>query len=316
MIRLFKNSRAISFILIPIFILSYYILNEFFKLYTIQTYIDLGGWGRLTNFSYSSLVLAGCFVFMNAMYINYIFNKNEFLDKNYYIPGLVYTIYMSFFHSFFSLDGLLIAHTFIIALIHQIYLLHQNTDARKTVFNAGILGGLAACFHPPLIVIFPIICFMIWVIRPFVLREFFLTLTGFIVPIIYAFLFKIYHGYQIELKLLDQYVNYKQNQIDFLVTAIIFVLLFLISLSSLRLRMLKSSIRIKKLIRIQWMLIVIALAIGLLDIILYQQFERFSFILIPLAFFATFSFWSQTFETLAKILFYLSFLYSFVKFFI
>ncbi len=315
MINLFKSSRLASFILIPLLVLLFNFLNFISHKYLFQETIDIGMWGKVSYLPYANIA-AGILLVIHAFLLNFIFNKNEFLDRNYFIPGMVYTVYMSFFHSFYVLDGLLLAHTFCLLAIQQLYILHQNTDARKTVYNIGFLVGAAASFHPPLLLSLPFFMIMTLVIRPFVLREFFLLIFGYATPLVYAFSFQIYYGYQLDLKLVHPFVNHEQKQLDFLITSIIFTILTMLSFWALRLRMTKSSIRIKKLIRIQWFFIALALGIGFTDLFMYNQIERFSLLLIPVAFFASFTFWNQLLEPIAKVIFYLSFIYSILKFFL
>jgi hypothetical protein len=117
------------------------------------------------------------------------------------------------------------------------------------------------------------------------------------------------------LKILEQTTNYFKKQTDFLVTAVLFTLLFLLSLVSISGKMQKSSIRLKKLVRILWWLVGVGILYGLVDFIFFRQIERFSFLMIPLSFFLSFSFSNKTFGILAMVLFYLTLGYSFINFF-
>jgi hypothetical protein len=98
--------------------------------------------------------------------------------------------------------------------------------------------------------------------------------------------------------------------------SVLFTLLFLLSLVSISGKMQKSSIRLKKLVRILWLLVVLGILFGLADFIFFRQIERFSFLMIPLSFFLTFSFSNKTFGLMATVLFYLTLLYSLINFFL
>ena len=125
-----------------------------------------------------------------------------------------------------------------------------------------------------------------------------------------------YSGHGIELQILEQTTNYFKKQTDFLVMSVLFTLLFLLSLVSISGKMQKSSIRLKKLVRILWLLVVLGVLFGLADFIFFRQIERFSFLMIPLSFFLTFSFSNKTFGMMATVLFYLTLLYSLINFFL
>jgi hypothetical protein len=213
------------------------------------------------------------------------------------------------------LDGLLITHSCLIFTMAQLFRLNQHESGKKPVFNAMFFAGIGATFHPPMIALFPFFLIMVWVLRPFVFREFILAIIGFGVPQLYAVVFLWYSGHSINLKLLEQITDYTNKQTDFLVTAVLFTLLFILSVFSIRARMQKSSIRLKKLTTILWWYLFIALTLGCVDFIFFRQIERFSFMMIPLSVFLTFSFTNKTFSVIATILFYLTMSYSLSKFF-
>lgn len=317
MLRIFLGNRAGVLLLIPVFIAVYFAINFQTNYYAQEEISNLGLWGEaIVLFPKGANILAAVLICLNAFGINWIFNTNEFLERNSYMSSLLYVILMSFYHSFYSLDGLLIAHTFIIAMLFQFFKLRQNEDGRRHVFNGAFYAGLAASFHPPMVTMVPFVLIMIWTIRPFVFRETILGLIGFGIPLVYAGVYLLYSGHEIELKILEQTTNYFKKQTDFLVMAVLFTLLFLLSLVSIRGKMQKSSIRLKKLVRILWWLVAIGVLFGLADFIFFGQVERFSFLMIPLSFFLTFSFSNKTFGVMASILFYLTLVYSLINFFL
>ncbi len=316
MVRLFLGNRAGVLFLLPFVIGGYFALNNLTGYYLPEKTINLGLWGESVRvYPLMAAILASVIIFINAISINWIYNSNEFLERNSYLSSLLYVILMSFYHSFYSVDGLLLAHTFLILTMAQFFKLNQHEDGRRNIFNGMFFAGIAATFHPPLMVIFPFLCFMFWVLRPFVFREFFLALIGFGIPLLYSFIYLWYSNHEINLKLLDQVTDYRNKQTDFLVTALLFTLLSILSVFSIRSRMQKSSIRLKKLTSIIWWYLFVALGLGVLDFILFRQIERFSFMMIALAIFLTFSFTSKTFSIIATALFYLTLGYSFTKFF-
>lgn len=315
-VKLFLGNRAGVLLLIPVIVSLYFLLNYQTNYYVQNNTSNLGLWGDTVNiYPIFASIAAGSLITLNAFGINWLFNTNEFLERNSYISSLLYVVLMSFYHSFYSLDGLLIAHTCIIILLYQLFKLRQNEDGRKTIFNGAFFAGLAASFHPPMIALIPFVLIMTWNIRPFIFRETVIAFLAFSIPLVYAGVFVWYNGHSIDLKILEQTTNYFKKQTDFLVTAVLFTLLFLLSLVSIRGKMQKSSIRLKKLVRILWWLVGVGIIYGLVDFIFFRQIERFSFLMIPLSFFLTFSFSNKTFGIVAMVLFYLTLGYSFINFF-
>lgn len=316
MVRLFLGNRAGVLLLLPFIIGGYFALNNLTGYYLQEKTINLGLWGEsIIVYPLFSAIAASLIVFINAVVINWIYNSNEFLERNSYLSSLLYVVLMSFYHSFYSVDGLLLAHTFLILTMAQFFNLSQHEDGRKNIFNGMFFAGVAATFHPPLIALFPFLCIMFWVLRPFIFREFFLGVIGFVVPLLYSMVYLWYSDHEIEMQLLEQVTNYKNKQTDFLVTALLFTLLSILSVFSIRSRMQKSSIRLKKLTSIIWWYLFIALVMGIADFIMFRQIERFSFMMIALSVFLTFSFINKTFSIIATTLFYLTLGYSFAKFF-
>jgi len=317
MVKLFLGNRTGVLLLLPFFMLGYFLLDQFTGYYPHNAETNIGMWGVSIPLSSSFLELSSAvLVVLNALGINMIYNTNEFFERNSYMPSLLYVVMMSFYHAAYSIDGLLVAHSFVIAMIYQLFLLRQNEDGRRHVFNGAFLAGCATTFHPPLILLSPLMIIMVRRIRPFVFREALMVIVGMGIPLIYAGVFLWMSGSKIDLKLIDKAADYTSKQTDFLITAVLFTLLFLLSLVSIRARMKTSSIRLKKLASMLWWLVLLGAVFGVADFFMFGQIERFSFLMIPLSFFLPFSFTSQTFGGLAAFLFYITFGYSCLKFFL
>lgn len=304
-------------LLLPILMFIYMTCNQYTGYYAQERSVNLGLWGEAIDLNPTlSMWFAVLLTLFNALAINWIYNINEFLERNSYTPSLLYIVLMSFYHSFYNIDGLLLAHTCLIIMLYHFFRLRQNEDSRSIVFNGAFFAGIAATLHPPMVTLLPVVFFMVWSIRPFVGREFLLMITGFGVPLLYAGAYLYYSDHVIELRILEQATNYHKKQTDFLVTSVLFTLLFLLSIVSIRTKMLKSSSRLKKMVRMLWWLMGVGVIFGLVDFIFSRQIERFSFLMIPLSFFLTFSFTNKTVGLTATVLFYVTFIYSLVNFFI
>jgi asparagine N-glycosylation enzyme membrane subunit Stt3 len=118
------------------------------------------------------------------------------------------------------------------------------------------------------------------------------------------------------MSIFKQSTNFQRQQFDFLVTLVIFLLSLILSFLSIQAYIRKSSIRLKKLTRVLWFMVIAGLLIGLIDFIAHNQIQRFSLIMIPLSFFLTFSYFHKTLSSLAIGLFYITLSYSVIKFFL
>jgi hypothetical protein len=316
-IKWFIGNRPIVLLLLPIIIGCFVALNQISGYYTYSNSTNLGIWGDNFEFPYwFTLVLAPLLVLFNGITLSRLFNTNGLLDRNTYVSSLIYVVYFSFYHSFYQADGLLLSHVLMIMVLNQLFRLHQNEDGKKIVFNVGFLSGLAVTFHPALVVFLPFLYFSVVVVRPFLLRELLLLIVGFSVPLVYAVLFLWYFDSQITPQLIKTSTNYSQIQIDFLVTASLFILTVLLSLLALNKQSQKTSIRTKKLTRMLFWMSIASVILGLYDYISFGQIERFSLLLIPVSIFLTFGFTNKAYSYLTNGFFYLVLAYSILKLFL
>lgn len=316
MLNWFTGNRAIVLLLLPVIVGLYVALNIWsgYQEYYLTT--NLGFWGDdFTLPQWLTLTLGPVFALANALLINALFNRNDFIDRNTYITPLIYIVYFGCYHAFYQLDGLAISHTMLILALFEVFKLVQNEKGNKAVFNAGFLVGLASTFHPALLLFFPFLYFMVVAIRPFLFREFMLLIIGFAVPLLYELIFSWYMENPISMSIISWSEDQLKIRLDFFVIAGLFILTFLISLLSLNQQSQKTSIRTKKLLRALFIFTVFCLLVGTLDYMLYGQFARFSLLFIPVSFFLTFAWQSKQYQMFSSSLVYLVMIYTVAKVF-
>lgn len=303
----------------PLFVLAYLFMNLVSSYFEITNNVFLGLWGAVSLFDFSQnylLLLSGVIVLVNAYLINYFFNSNGFYEKNSYIIALLYIVLLSYYRSFYFLDGLLISHTFILFGLIQLYKMEYNTDGRSRTFNSGFFFGIAATFHPPLVLIIPFLWVMITRIRPLIIREIMLSVIGFMVPLLYAFSANLIFKHEINFNFISSTIRYSQKELIFLVSLVLFVFLVLTSWIGIREKALKSSIRFRKNTTILNLFLLFSLCIGTIDWLFFQQYEWFCYTVIPISLFLPFSYLNVRYKFISHILFYLTFGFSVIKFFI
>lgn len=317
MIRLFLDNRTMVLFLLPL-IIGTYILASFFG---IQEEIILRKdglflqhfqWNEWTIYSIQSL-----FILINAVFLNAVFNSHEFLEKNTYIISLLYVVLVPLFIPLHQFDGTLLVHFFVICVLSVLFHLKQNADGRMLVFNAGALASIGMIFLPYLILWIPILLIMILIIRPFIWRELFLCLAGIAVPIIYFFSYLFFKN---QLDISWSWPNWQmhndQKALHLYPVVVIFSIFVLLSLFSLGGRLLKSSLRLKKQIQLLGFLFAFFILLGIVDFYFSGSLSYLSLAIIPLTYFLTYAFLSKRSGILTNIFFYITLLYSFVKFFI
>ena len=118
MVKLFLGNRTAVLFLIPFVMMGYFLLDQLTNYYPHNAETNIGMWGFSIPLSESILEVTGAvLIVLNALAINAIYNANEFFERNSYMPSLLYVVMMSFYHAAYSIDGLLVAHSFVIAMI-------------------------------------------------------------------------------------------------------------------------------------------------------------------------------------------------------
>jgi len=277
---------------------------------------NFGMWGSIKYpdhwaFQASSLLLT----FLSALVLNIIFNRNEFMERNSYLIPMLYITMMSFFHSFYFLEGLSLAQIFIVLTVFQLFKLNQNEDGRRTVFNAAFFFGIACTFYPILFLGLPFLFWMVWVMRPFILRESALLVLGFLVPLLYSgaysFVFKT--------RLDRTEFSSSSSELHWLNTVVICVgllLLTVVSLKGLFEKVAVSSIRMKKIFRLLLLLILMSLLAVLIDFLVFNKVEAGGLIVICLVFILPYGFGQKKQKAIPTFFYYLILFYSVSKFFI
>lgn len=316
MVKVFIGNRSGVLLLLPVMVVLYAVLNMLMGYHVSSPVSGFGFYGELLpEESILSQILAPLIILSNALLLNSIFNRNGFMEKNNYLPALLYIVGKSYFHSYYFVNGFGLAETFMILAFLQIFKLDQNTDGRKAVFNAAFFAGIAASFYPILLLFIPFLFVIVWILRPFVFRESALIAVGFLIPLIYAgcysTLFGIpiqgssFTGFPAEWKFPDLYV----------ITGGLF-LLGLATISPLSQKFGQSSIRLKKLFRvIVWMLLFYTLISGL-ELLILGKLDAPSYIIGWFTFFITYSFGMKQVRQFPTFIFYLLLIFSVGKFFV
>lgn len=311
-----SNQPFVLFLLLPV-LAGFYLLNLYFPYHVLFDVVDLGLWGKTESLSsfwigiFSALVIG-----LNAIQINNLFNRHEFLERNNYGPSLFYVVLMSFSHTFYQPDGLLIVHVCWLQVLRIIFQLRTGEDNRRQIVNASFFVGLSATFHPPSAGLLVLFWFAMWALKSFQFREWLLSLIGFSVPVVNALMYWWFSGHRIDVYILRSHTSVEHAELVYYISSGIVLVLFLLSIIGIRIRIVKSSIRFKKLNRAMMWVLLGGVLLGLAELLFYQQLEWFNFMFIPLSFFFTFAFIHRFWQQVATVFFYATIVLAVVKFFI
>lgn len=122
-----------------------------------------------------SLVLGFLLVRLNTTYF--------FINQRTYLPALFFILGSSIFVPLQRITPVLVAGLFLMIAIYRIFGTYKNSKTSFQFFDAGIWIGLGSLFYANLIFYLPVLWIGLAILRPFVWREWLVTILGFITPV-------------------------------------------------------------------------------------------------------------------------------------
>lgn len=133
----------------------------------------------------SLLVILFQIIYINTLYIRY-----KSFEENTYIPALVMVILFHLSFDMITLSPALMGSTFIVLALGQLFsqtvLQKEGSDS---ILLVGIFGGIAACFHFPLITFLPFLLMAGIVVSGFSFRQLILAIVSYLLPMTFCALY-------------------------------------------------------------------------------------------------------------------------------
>lgn len=314
MLKLFSGNRTIVLLLLPLFLGLFHFLNITTGFYTKDSNL-FGYWDVFFKMStFNTNFFAALLVLINAIVLNRIFNKSNFFDRITYLIAPCYVVFISFFGISYSLNGVLLAHLFLILMLQQLFNLNQNEARISTVFNIMLLGGLACSVLPVLLFILPFMLGIIRFMRPLSFRDIMVGILASVLPYFYH----LSAIYLLDWPSLDVsfYAEKSMLRGDWPVVLGILFFASIIGLAAFITQWQKSAIRSKRQFQMLLVLFIVLLLISIFYLLSFQQISLFSLLLLPLCLLLPFAFRSETLGMASSGVFYLLLSFSVIKFFI
>lgn len=123
-------------------------------------------------------LLSFIMLFLQAVSFSKLVNDHRMLQKPNYLTGMSYLLVTSLFSEWFALSAALVANTILIWVWSKLSTLHNNNAAKATIYNIGLVIGLAAFFYQPAIVFTLLFIVGMAITRPFRINEWLIGLMG------------------------------------------------------------------------------------------------------------------------------------------
>ncbi len=142
------------------------------------------------NLAFINVMTAFVFVVVQAFMVNNLLTSKNLVERNSYLPALLYVTLMSFSFNMFGLNPVIFANFFIIIALDKIFDVYNEEEVFLEVFNVGLLIGIATLFYLPSFVFYLLLLVALAVYYLINIRGFLSSLLGFLTP---AFFIGVYY---------------------------------------------------------------------------------------------------------------------------
>jgi hypothetical protein len=134
-------------------------------------------------------ILSFIILFSQATLLNSICNYHKMLPRSTYLPAMCYILVTSLLPDLGHFSAPLLINTIMIWCWYRMVALYNNNSPITSIFNIGVLMGLATLLYMPAIAFLIMMFFALLIMRPLRIQEWFVGFIGFTSP--YYFLILI-----------------------------------------------------------------------------------------------------------------------------
>jgi hypothetical protein len=132
------------------------------------------------------ILIASALIFIQAIWINYIFSEAQITDQRTFVPAAVWIIITLLDKGYMVPGEPMLICFVIIALVHSLMDIRQEEASAKQCYNSGFLLGIAIALHPPFILYLPILILSLFNLRAYGIREYLIAILGVMTPLFWA----------------------------------------------------------------------------------------------------------------------------------
>lgn len=215
MLQLFRTNQIAFHLLLIVYILvirgAAYIVD--YPSLPTEGYGVLSDWviSLVGEQGMGAITLSIFLVFVQALIVNVIVAKFRMAVSVSLLPGLFYALLASLFPEFLTLTPVLLANTFFLLAIWELFETYRKNEAAGNIVNVGFWLSVASLFYFSEVTFLLLALFGLSVLRVFRLGETLMLLIGFFIP---YFLMGVYFFWFDQLDFFS--VTYLSNRFSFL----------------------------------------------------------------------------------------------------
>ena len=173
------------------------LLVFYIALVRASVWLDSPAWepsayGPLAEWVYSRIGYAGqaadiaamVLLLAQAFFINYFVSEHRLASEVSLFPGLFYILLSSLLPEFLYLSPILMANTFFIIVLSEIFATYKKVDCADRIFNIGFWTGVGSLFYPSFFFLLILGFVGLNILRAFKFRERLMMMVGLLAPYI------------------------------------------------------------------------------------------------------------------------------------
>jgi hypothetical protein len=139
-------------------------------------------------------------VAVQSVYVSYILQKHNLIERNNWIPGIIYLFLISISPANLALSPVIVANLFLLLLMDRLFESYDSIKGIDNVMLAGLYASLSIFFYFPSVLFILSVWLGLFVLRHLNWRYFVVSFIGIFIPLLYiGTWFFITDKFQIEL---------------------------------------------------------------------------------------------------------------------
>jgi len=249
------------------------------------------------------VLLSMVLLFTQALGINRIVNRFHLLPRNSFLPAMSYLLITTFFKQWNIFSAALLVNSLMLWALPLMISLYSRDSARDTIFNIGMITGIAALVYFPAIIFLLLIWTTLVITRPFRPAEWVIAVLGLVCPFYFLSAFLFLTGrLNVLLKIPFAGLSYPRLPQEYLALAsmALILLLFAYSLYRLQQQYYKMLIQVRK----AWTILLAYILVAIIASFINKAFSINMWIMsmVPFAIFTANAFWNMKRKLLADII--------------
>ncbi|MFP4289722.1 MAG: hypothetical protein ACLFQS_10735 [Bacteroidales bacterium] len=139
-----------------------------------------------SQYPFWNVLLSFFFMLLQAFMFNRVITNKNLVDRNSYLPALVFIVLMSSGFKLVGLQPFWFSNFFLIIALDKIFDDFDEQDTYKEIFNVGLLIGVASLFYYPVLGFFVLIWISLIIYYLVNIKSLLASLMGLVLPYLFV----------------------------------------------------------------------------------------------------------------------------------